>query len=120
MKPSNLTCRVCGAPLVYGGRGAPPESHTVCRTIAIDVARVERGLIAAWDTEGVSRQGLRRYLTGELWRVMNEHTGSAIQRAARASPAQRLRRLIEVLSRTRPGRAALEEAGLVADLGTKP
>lgn len=118
MKPSNLTCRVCGAPLTYGGRGAPPESHTICRTIAIDVARVERGLVAAWDTEGVSRQGLRRYLMGELMRMMNEHTHSAMRRGARASPGQRLRRLIEVLSRTRPGRAALEELGLA--LGTKP
>lgn len=108
----NLTCRVCGGRLDYKGRGAPPELHEVCRTLANDVTRVKRGLELAWNHDQVKRRQLRGWLIGELLSLLNQQTASSIKRKAGPTAAQRLERIIASLMRTRAGREALRSKGL--------
>jgi len=111
----NLKCRVCGGNLKYGGRGAIPELHSVCRTLSNDVERVRRALAEAWaDPQGqdVRPGALRRWLVAELWSMLNQVTASAILRRRPPTQAERLERVIASLQRTRAGREVLRARGL--------
>ena len=111
----NLTCRVCGGKLTYGGRGAIPDHHGLCRTLSNDVGRVKRALQAAWtdaEGQGVRPDGLRHWLVGELWRAINQTTASAIVRRRCPTQVEQLERVIASLRRTRAGREALRARGL--------
>lgn len=111
-----LTCGVCGGPLQYGGKGAIPDKHLLCRTLANDVDRVERALKAAWtddaQAQGVRKTALRSWFVAQLWRMANEITASAIQRKPSPSATARLEKILQSLSRTRAGREALKARGI--------
>ena len=108
---TNLRCRVCGSPLTYQGRGTPPEMHPACRELSNDVARVARSLRAAWGSEGISPRGLRRWLLGELFSLVNEVTSSAIPRMRRPALV-RLETFLASMVRTEAGRVALRSKGI--------